>query len=188
MLDLFLEHLNSIHPNIKFTMETEKDNKLAFLDVLVVRSKEGTIKTEVFRKETHTDRYLNANSHHDPIQKLGVLRTLAHRARNICSEDRVEKELQHLKQAFKNNGYTDRQITSALRQRPAQARRTDIIASIYMPYVKGVTDKIASAFSKRDIKTVLTDRKSTRLNSSHVKISYAVFCLKKKKNKKVEIH
>src|SRR5207302_9453135 len=28
------------------------------------------------------------------------------------------------------------------------------------------------------------DRKSTRLNSSHVKISYAVFCLKKKKKKK----
>src|SRR5690554_836185 len=29
-----------------------------------------------------------------------------------------------------------------------------------------------------------TDRKSTRLNSSHVRISYAVFCLKKKKKKK----
>src|SRR5690606_41668152 len=28
------------------------------------------------------------------------------------------------------------------------------------------------------------DRKSTRLNSSHVKISYAVFCLKKKKTKR----
>src|SRR5437868_12301077 len=28
------------------------------------------------------------------------------------------------------------------------------------------------------------DRKSTRLNSSHVSISYAVFCLKKKKHKK----
>src|SRR5438132_8720880 len=28
--------------------------------------------------------------------------------------------------------------------------------------------------------TVLTDRKSTRLNSSHTVISYAVFCLKKK--------
>src|SRR5438874_4567368 len=33
-------------------------------------------------------------------------------------------------------------------------------------------------------KTRLQDRKSTRLNSSHVEISYAVFCLKKKKNKK----
>src|SRR5690349_25017022 len=30
----------------------------------------------------------------------------------------------------------------------------------------------------------LLDRKSTRLNSSHVEISYAVFCLKKKKKKK----
>src|SRR5690349_21867554 len=29
-----------------------------------------------------------------------------------------------------------------------------------------------------------TDRKSTRLNSSHVEISYAVFCLKKKKREK----
>src|SRR5436309_4589330 len=29
-----------------------------------------------------------------------------------------------------------------------------------------------------------SDRKSTRLNSSHVKISYAVFCLKKKNKKK----
>src|SRR5436305_8620273 len=32
--------------------------------------------------------------------------------------------------------------------------------------------------------TLLGDRKSTRLNSSHVRISYAVFCLKKKKMKK----
>src|SRR5436309_9488657 len=32
-----------------------------------------------------------------------------------------------------------------------------------------------------------SDRKSTRLNSSHVKISYAVFCLKKKKKKKKKI-
>src|SRR5258708_22387465 len=32
------------------------------------------------------------------------------------------------------------------------------------------------------------DRKSTRLNSSHQIISYAVFCLKKKKNKKKTMH
>src|SRR2546430_5652797 len=31
--------------------------------------------------------------------------------------------------------------------------------------------------------TIQLDRKSTRLNSSHSQISYAVFCLKKKKNK-----
>src|SRR5690554_7512673 len=32
----------------------------------------------------------------------------------------------------------------------------------------------------------VVDRKSTRLNSSHVRISYAVFCLKKKKKKKTK--
>src|SRR3989442_10403714 len=34
-----------------------------------------------------------------------------------------------------------------------------------------------------DADHIIGDRKSTRLNSSHVRISYAVFCLKKKKKK-----
>src|SRR5947208_6622977 len=37
----------------------------------------------------------------------------------------------------------------------------------------------------RDRPAVISDRKSTRLNSSHQIISYAVFCLKKKKKKKI---
>src|SRR5436309_8563580 len=39
----------------------------------------------------------------------------------------------------------------------------------------------AGVLSARDDVDDTSDRKSTRLNSSHVKISYAVFCLKKKK-------
>src|SRR5256886_13337139 len=36
--------------------------------------------------------------------------------------------------------------------------------------------------------SVNTDRKSTRLNSSHSQISYAVFCLKKKKEEQINVH
>src|SRR5690606_41648523 len=44
---------------------------------------------------------------------------------------------------------------------------------------------IPGSFSKIDYRIINNqDRKSTRLNSSHVKISYAVFCLKKKKKNK----
>src|SRR5436309_11290061 len=43
--------------------------------------------------------------------------------------------------------------------------------------VVGMTDE------KPPLSGAVRDRKSTRLNSSHVKISYAVFCLKKKKKK-----
>src|SRR5207249_11518855 len=46
--------------------------------------------------------------------------------------------------------------------------------------------RIARAWRKNQTRSVtvvnLVDRKSTRLNSSHVSISYAVFCLKKKTN------
>src|SRR5438874_6593700 len=54
---------------------------------------------------------------------------------------------------------------------------------------RGVSPPVASPAGSRraarphcTMKTE-TDRKSTRLNSSHVEISYAVFCLKKKKKK-----
>src|SRR5476649_3045263 len=40
----------------------------------------------------------------------------------------------------------------------------------------------------RAIASAWTDRKSTRLNSSHTVISYAVFCLKKKKTKNQHIY
>src|SRR5437773_5559883 len=44
------------------------------------------------------------------------------------------------------------------------------------------------AARSRSCPTRSADRKSTRLNSSHITISYAVFCLKKKKNKDKHNH
>src|SRR3989442_8723496 len=40
---------------------------------------------------------------------------------------------------------------------------------------------VVEVIGERHAADVVQDRKSTRLNSSHVRISYAVFCLKKKK-------
>src|SRR5689334_25365821 len=47
--------------------------------------------------------------------------------------------------------------------------------------------RFAPAHSRLDALDSKGDRKSTRLNSSHSSISYAVFCLKKKKTKKKTI-
>src|SRR5256885_10891071 len=43
----------------------------------------------------------------------------------------------------------------------------------------------AGGLSRLAVRLLHADRKSTRLNSSHLVISYAVFCLKKKKNKNI---
>ncbi|XP_035701215.1 uncharacterized protein LOC118433390 [Folsomia candida] len=70
--DSILQSLNSFHPSIQFTCETEESRKLPFLDVLISRDEDGTIHRQVYRKPTHTGRYLNYNSYHHPSQKLAV--------------------------------------------------------------------------------------------------------------------
>src|SRR5690349_23709463 len=47
----------------------------------------------------------------------------------------------------------------------------------------GATRELRLQINRDPPKPQVLDRKSTRLNSSHVEISYAVFCLKKKKQK-----
>src|SRR5699024_11709508 len=48
--------------------------------------------------------------------------------------------------------------------------------------------RLLKAQCSQQVLRILEDRKSTRLNSSHVSISYAVFCLKKKKKNKKQIN
>src|SRR5438874_10309022 len=49
-------------------------------------------------------------------------------------------------------------------------------------------EAVLAGLIARDRAASFEDRKSTRLNSSHVEISYAVFCLKKKTKKKTKNH
>src|SRR5256885_11082977 len=62
---------------------------------------------------------------------------------------------------------------------------TTLFRSIFVvgQRLRELVDRDAGAFRDRRLFTAATieDRKSTRLNSSHLVISYAVFCLKKKK-------
>ena len=59
-----LQTINNTTNNIKFTKEEEQNNQLAFLDVLLTRTDNGTIQAQVYRKKTHTDQILNYNSNH----------------------------------------------------------------------------------------------------------------------------
>src|SRR5688572_32202786 len=54
--------------------------------------------------------------------------------------------------------------------------------------INGHTTPIFSKIAMNDHFQKNGDRKSTRLNSSHSQISYAVFCLKKKKKKRNKLH
>ena len=94
LIDFFHSHLNSIDNNIQFTVEKESDEQLPFLDILLTREEGGSISTSVYRKTTHTDQYLNFESHHPVAHKRAVVKTLLCKAEALSSSgvNRVEEE------------------------------------------------------------------------------------------------
>ena len=61
----FLEHTNNVDPHIHFTTEDARtDGSIPFLDTVVMPQPDGSLLTSLYRKPTHTDQYLQWNSHH----------------------------------------------------------------------------------------------------------------------------
>ena len=87
----FLIFLNNQQiPNIHFTIDIEENGKLPFLDILISKKADGTLGHQVYRKPTHTDRYLHAESHHHPLQKQSAINSLVHRAFTISDKEHLQ--------------------------------------------------------------------------------------------------
>ena len=81
----FLEHINKVDPTIKCTVENNKqDGAIPFLNTMVKPQTDNPLSLTVYRKPTHTDQYLQLDSHHHLGAKYSVISILAHRARIVC--------------------------------------------------------------------------------------------------------
>ena len=115
--EFVLSCLNSFNNSIQFTYETEKENEISFLDILIIRSGQK-IETRVYRKSTNTDIYINWNSCAPPSWKRSTLKTLIITAYAISSNDSYLKlELKHLRKVFhERNGYPQWFITKVMNE------------------------------------------------------------------------
>ena len=104
--DILLNYLNSIDPHIKFTVEQPNmEGAIPFMDTLP-QPKGENISVSVYRKPTHTDRYLDFNSSHPISAKKAVVRAVMDRAENVCSDpDILVKEVEHLGKVLCYNNY-----------------------------------------------------------------------------------
>ncbi|XP_047525309.1 uncharacterized protein LOC125063126, partial [Pieris napi] len=107
------------------------------------------------RYATHTDRYLNGESHHHPSQLLSVGKCLFQRAQRLCDDAHLEEELQHVKQVLHRNKlriprlhHKNKNKTQTVPRQPA-----------YLPYVKGVTDRISRILKRASIHTIFKPHK-----------------------------
>jgi len=81
-------------------MNIKENKKLPFLDVLIIKKTDNTLGHQVYRKPTHTDKYLHAESHHHPAQKQSAINLLIHTAFTISDKEHLQTELNHLKQTI----------------------------------------------------------------------------------------
>ena len=112
-----LSHFNSVQPSIQLTCEREKDRNLPFLDLNVSRGVQGNLETSVYRKPTHTDKYLAFDSHHPICLKKSVAKTLLRRADWLPSSlDSKAEERKYVSNVLKAIGYTKTSLRN--RQKP----------------------------------------------------------------------
>jgi hypothetical protein len=143
----FLDHINGLHKNIRFTIEIEQDGHLPFLDIDIYRRADGTLGHKLYRKPTHTNLYLQQNSHHHP-------------ARVLCDNDSLPQELDFLSTIFKNNGYSQQQINQA--RKPATQTRKDQekpTSTAYLPYTQTTYGRLSRMLAKYNIKSIALPQK-----------------------------
>ena len=156
----FLQHINSVDPSIQFTTEEAKqDGSMPFLDTLVTPQDDGTLTTSVYRKPTHTDLYLQWDSHHNLACKYNVINTLTHRAKAVSSNSKVlEEEMKHLHEVLQQCKYPKWAINKVLKQqehrtrnRRVQGRNTSLTQKrchIVVPYTKGLCESYKTICGK----------------------------------------
>ena len=71
--ETIIRQANSMHRNIQTSPTLEADNRISFLDILIIR-KPQQIEIDIFRKPTTTDTIINYLSNHPMEQKLATYR------------------------------------------------------------------------------------------------------------------
>ena len=104
----FLEHINKLHPSIRFEMEVEQDSKLSFLDTVITRV-QGSSSPQISSKVKTTDKglFYNFDSFIPIRYKLNKVLTLVYRMYRIASSMYIfDLDVKSLKHRLMKNGFS----------------------------------------------------------------------------------
>ena len=155
----FFNHINNQNDHIGFTKEdSREDGSQPFLDTLN-KPVGNRLVTSVYRKPTHTDQYLHFDSHHPLNQKFGVVNTLFHRARLVCTNSlQLQEEEEHLSKALQRCDFPQWAINRSLHKLDAPQNTGQVsspsvktVSHITVPYMKGISESIKNICKKKGI-------------------------------------
>ena len=104
-LDYSLNLLNIQDKNIHFTVEIEKSDYQPFLDLRIIKNNKK-LKFGIFRKDTHSDNYIKANSYNPVTHKHAIINSLAYRLVNVPLDPvEYKKEYNCIIETAEKNGF-----------------------------------------------------------------------------------
>ena len=198
LMEKFFDILNNAHSSIKFTMEKENNNELAYLDVIIKR-KNNRFLTSVFRKKTFTGNYLNFQSSCSVKRKINLIRTLCHRAYKICSPELLTSEINQIKLLLNKNGYPKELINKTIKlhlnslDKRKKFGPEKCVVTLKLPFInknsrileKNVKQLIKNTYNAADPRIILTSKPLIQpsgkdpispLNKSMVIYQFSCFC------------
>ena len=111
----FHSYLNYHHVDISFTIENEKDNRMSFLGVNIIRD-QGKFTTSVYREPTSRKIYTHFDNFLPSTYKIGMIPVLIYRCFRIRSDwTKFHLELVKLMDVFKSNGYPENFINNCFK-------------------------------------------------------------------------
>lgn len=145
-------------------MEKEENKKLPFLDLLITRKNDDTLKFGIYRKPTSTDRYITSDSNHFGAQKQAAFHSMAYRLYSIPMEkEEFAIERDHIYEAADVNGYDKEFVNKIFRKHKRKKQRRDIttlqptgekIKRISLPFYPRITNPMKAVLKRQGLEVV----------------------------------
>lgn len=100
-----LNKFNSIHERIQFTIEMEKEDSIAFLDVRVIREQNGELLTDWYHKDSWVGRYCNFRSFSPAQFKVNTITMLTNKVLQLAHPKYHQKNFDLISQVLRDNDY-----------------------------------------------------------------------------------
>ena len=140
------------------------------LDTLVTPQSDGSLTTTVYRKPTHTNQYLQWDSHHAIANKYSIISSLLHRAQNLCSNPHLlDEEQSHIQRALSLCKYpewainrTKLKMSTPKSNKKNNSSKTISRGYITVSYSKGLSKSVKNICKKYSIEVHFKSGKSIK--------------------------
>lgn len=187
-----LDSLNSFHNRLKFTVEHEMNHSLPFLDVLVIRDKNGKLATNWYHKSNASNRMLNYYSNHPENQKVNTAYNLVNRILTLSSDCYYRRNIDLIYNILISNNYPEsiiKRVINSYRQKgthsnPTQSPTLNNTQTTYksLTYIKGLSEKVNKIVKTYNNNIKIAHKSNVRLQNIFTRLKE-----KTPKNRKTNI-